>query len=56
ACGTGVIASAAVLKLLTEKTSHSLQPPGGLLSVEFHDDKTVSLEGPAEVVFQGSYK
>ena len=55
ACGTGVIAASAVLKELTGENQHSLQAPGGKLSVEFHDEKTVSLTGPAELTFIGTF-
>ncbi len=54
ACGTGVIASAFVLKNIEEKDVYQLQAPGGVLSVKISGD-SVTLIGPADFVFSGQY-
>ena len=53
ACGTGVIASALVLKKLSEKKEYILQTPGGRLKVKLKE-KTVILTGPVQISFSGT--
>ena len=52
ACGTGVIASAILLRKLSGGDQHHLQAPGGLLEVKLNDPD-VELIGPAEILFSG---
>ena len=52
ACGTGVIASAFVLKQQVEQSQYDLQAPGGAISVRI-DGHRVHLIGPAEKVYSG---
>lgn len=54
ACGTGVIASALILKEQSQQTEFELTTPGGTLQVVVNDDK-VKLSGPTQSVFQGDY-
>lgn len=55
ACGTGVIASAFVLQKEHRQDEYFLQAPGGDLSVQLNGAK-VTLRGPADLVFTGTYK
>jgi diaminopimelate epimerase len=54
ACGTGVIASAFVLQNLKKQDQYNLRAPGGDLSVRI-DGQKVTLIGPAEKIFEGTY-
>lgn len=55
ACGTGACASA-VASFLNDKTGRSMKVnlPGGSLQVEYREDGSVLLRGPAEYSFEGS--
>lgn len=54
-CGTGVIAAAQVhLYLQKTKGPVCVQTPGGTLTVDFPQEKTATLTGAAEIVFEGS--
>ncbi len=53
ACGTGVIASALVLKKLSGKKEYVLQTPGGRLKVKLRG-KNVTLIGPVKISFSGT--
>lgn len=52
ACGTGVIASAFVLKNLSPKDIYPLSAPGGEMAVKFNGSH-VTLIGPATITFTG---
>ncbi|MDT0576592.1 diaminopimelate epimerase [Croceicoccus sp. F390] len=56
ACGTGACATAVAamrLGLVDRKTSVSL--PGGVLAIEWADDDTIMMRGPAAISFTGSF-
>lgn len=52
-CGTGACAAAWVSNLEDPGGVWDVDVPGGRLHVEIHDDGTLSLTGPAEVVAEG---
>ena len=53
ACGTGVVASALVLKKLSGKKEYVLQTPGGSLKVKLKE-KYATLIGPVQISFSGT--
>ena len=62
-CGTGVVAAAicASLQDPSEKSSYEIRTRGGDLSVSFRREendqfRNIILEGPAEFVYQGTFK
>ena len=53
ACGTGVIASALVLKKKSGQEKYLLHTPGGQLGVKL-EGKSVTLMGSVQISFSGS--
>jgi diaminopimelate epimerase len=55
-CGTGACAAAvAVMAAQGERTSYSVDVPGGRLTVAWQEDGSVLLTGPAVIVAEGEY-
>lgn len=56
ACGTGAIASALLTRRVAgrEASAVEVQMPGGTLRVGFPEPGTLTLSGPAEVVYEGT--
>ena len=56
-CGTGCCSVAAIAFHLGKCSSViEVSQPGGTLKVEIHKDGVVSMQGPAQIVFQGEYE
>jgi diaminopimelate epimerase len=55
-CGTGACAAAvAVMAASGARTPHVVDVPGGRLGVEWREDGTVVLSGPAVLVAEGEF-